>query len=94
LEIVEADALTELGATYLELGAFPQALEALEAGLRIAVRYPTERREPRLLKLRGKVLVATGRPAEARETWQRAVVLYKREADAGAEEVERWLSEL
>jgi tetratricopeptide (TPR) repeat protein len=93
LEPIEADALTELGAIYLATGDLPQAIEALETGLRIASRYPGENREAPLLKLLGEALAATGRPEAARELWQRAVVLYDREADSRADEVRRLLGE-
>lgn len=94
LETIEADALTELGAVYLAMGDLPQGIEALEAGLRIASRYPAEHREAPLLKLLGEALEATGKSDEARRLWQRAVLLYDREADSRAAEVRRLLEEL
>jgi transcriptional regulator with XRE-family HTH domain len=94
LDVIEADALTELGATHLAVGNFPQALEALDTGLRIASRYPAEHREAPLLQLLGEALVATSKPADARERWQQALVLYNREADTRANEVRQLLSDL
>lgn len=92
-DVIEADALVELGALFLETGDAPKALEKLEAGLVIASRHPAEHREAPLLKLLGEALAAVGRTDEAREAWQRAAVLYDREADARAAEVKILLSE-
>ncbi|TDU89962.1 helix-turn-helix protein [Kribbella voronezhensis] len=91
-EVLEAQALIELASIHLDLHDFPPALEAIEAGLRIASRYPAENREAPLLKLLGDVLAATGEPTEARKAWEQAIVRYDREADPRASEVRKLLS--
>jgi tetratricopeptide (TPR) repeat protein len=94
LDVIEADVLVELGAVHLAMGDIAHALEVLDVGLRIASRYPAEHREAPLLKLFGEALAAVGKADEAREMWQRAVVLYDREADTRAAQVRSLLAEV
>lgn len=87
LDITESDLLRELGCTYLELGDWTQAQEALTAGLEIALRFPTDHREPALRHHLGRALAGLGRPADARQEWERALVKYRQAGDSRAEEV-------
>jgi tetratricopeptide (TPR) repeat protein len=92
LETLETDVLMELGAVHLAMSDLPKAFDALSSGLQIAARYPAEQREAPLSNLLGRVLAAMNRPEEAREMWERAVMLYDRAADPRAAEVRRLLA--
>ncbi|NEA36011.1 helix-turn-helix domain-containing protein [Streptomyces sp. SID13031] len=94
LEITEADLLRELGCTYLELGDWPKAHEALASGLEIALRFPSDYREPPLRHYLGRAFAGLGRPAEARREWKQALTKYRQTADHRTEEVVELLAGL
>jgi transcriptional regulator with XRE-family HTH domain len=75
-------------------GYTPSYGVARQLPAQLAARYPIERREPRLLTLLGKALVALDRPTEARDHWQRALSLYTQDASPLAEEVRELLTGL
>ncbi|ONI68123.1 hypothetical protein BWI15_34340 [Kribbella sp. ALI-6-A] len=93
-EVIEADALEELGATLLASGELVEAEQILRAGVGIAARFPTENREAPMRTLLGRVLVELNSRDEASEHWRRAVVLYERVADPRADDVRKLLSEV
>jgi tetratricopeptide (TPR) repeat protein/transcriptional regulator with XRE-family HTH domain len=87
LDITESDLLRELGCTWLELGDWVKAQEALTSGLQIARRFPADHREPALRHYLGRALAGLGRTAEARLEWEQALTKYQQVADLRAEEV-------
>ncbi|MEV6411091.1 helix-turn-helix domain-containing protein [Kribbella sp. NPDC051718] len=94
LGVHEADILRELGSTYLELGEWVKAQEALARGLEIALRFPADHREPPLRHYLGRTYAELGRPAEARAEWEQALTRYRRAADSRADEVVELLAGL
>jgi transcriptional regulator with XRE-family HTH domain/tetratricopeptide (TPR) repeat protein len=93
LEIIESDLLCELGCTWLEVGDWAKAQEVLTAGLEIALRFPTDNREPTLRHHLGRALAGLGRPTEARVEWEQALTKYRQVADLRADEVSELLKE-
>jgi tetratricopeptide (TPR) repeat protein len=87
LEITESDLLSELGRTYLELGDWTKAHDALTTGLEIALRFPADHLEPAARHYLGQALAGLGRPAEARHHWELALTKYQQAADPRAGQV-------
>ncbi|MEV6286533.1 tetratricopeptide repeat protein [Kribbella sp. NPDC051770] len=86
-EVIEADALQELGSSLLETGDLAAAEASLRAGVEIAIRHPLEHREAPLLQVLGKVCAASGGKESALIAWNRALMLYERQADPRADEL-------
>lgn len=86
-EMVEFSALDHLGRVWQQRGDPVKAQEYFELALRIAIRSPGDNREAEIRRRLGSIDAGLGRSELARRQWERAIVLYERDADPAADEV-------
>lgn len=84
----EANALDELGVTYVTLRRYEDALAAFDDGIAIAQATGDRVMEASLLHHRGQAPAALGRPTEATAHWCRALEMYGDHEAGWVEEVE------
>ncbi|GAA1554071.1 XRE family transcriptional regulator [Kribbella sancticallisti] len=92
LDVIEVDALQELGSALLAKGDHRGASDALTTALEIAVRYPAEHREAPILQVLGQLHAGLGQTEAARACWQRSLLLFERAADPSADRVRELLA--
>ena len=69
------------------MGDWGKAAEAFADGVEVAAHFPAEQKEAGLLHQLGCARDRLGRRGEARDAWERALLLYDRVADPKANEV-------